>query len=399
MTCGNIQGAYSGHEVNVGWYGYKVAKNCHLRYGPGDNFESVQQLKQGERVGVQSTRNPKSIDDPPKRPTVVDNAGRHWAWVYVKEGGKVGWVKVSCVCQIHSALPWARGPRGQDFHIGLEKATRGPRTSCHGGRRNKVRVINADHVRLRYHPKGTAYHWLQKGDTVRELFRRSLDDYAVVTVINSELTKEGTRGWVRVATFAEEKVTGIDVSAHQGSVDFKKVKASGERFVICKATEGEGFVDPRFFENVKEARAAFLEVGAYHFLRPRPGRSGTAEADDFLRALKRARLGKGDIRPTVDIEVTALGAQATQIYVGQFVGALRMAGFDAMLYTFPAFMEWTRTFSTDLWIAHFGARRPTIPDPWKSYAIWQWTSGGRVPGVSGNVDRNRCPDLSRIIQR
>lgn len=397
--CGGIKGAYSGQDVNVGWYGYQTTRRCHLRYGPGDHYESVVHVPIGARIGIQSTRNPSAKDNPPKRPTHADKQGRHWAWAYTFDGRHVGWIRVACLDELVTRVPWAHGPNGKDFHVGSERATRGPRTSCHGTRRKKVRIINAPHTKIRYAPDNTAFHWLKEGDTVRELFRRSLDDYSAVIVMNSDLVEQGTRGWVKVSSFAEEKVTGIDVSNLQGHVDFMQVKGSGERFVICKASEGGDFADRTFIENVHGAQVAKLHVGAYHFLRPRTGRTGTEEASHFISRLKAARLGKGDIRPSVDVEVTALGAEATEIYVGQFVGALRMAGLDAMLYTFPSFMEWTRTFTTDLWIAHSGVRRPTIPPPWKDYAIWQYTSSGRVPGVDGNVDRDKCPDLSRIIQR
>lgn len=397
--CGNIEGAYSTQDVNVGWYGYHTSRPSNLRVGPGDNFRAIEHVGAKTRVAVQSTRNPKAIDHPPKRPPHTDERGHRWAWVHIPAVHKVGWIKVSHLQEHESTIPWARGPSGHDFHVGLEKARKGPSSSCHGARKNKIRIVDVKRARLRYAPASTAFHWLQKGDSVRELFRRSLDDYVAVVVVQSESTPIGARGWVKVTSLGGEKVTGIDVSNHQGDVDFFKVKANGERFVICKATEGEGFIDSTFHKNIRSARAAKLEVGAYHFLRPRIGRSGKDEADDFIRALKAARLGKGDIRPTVDIETTSIGATATQIYVGQFIGSLRMAGFDAMLYTFPAFMEWNRTFDTDLWIAHFGVRRPTVPKPWKDYAIWQYTSSGKVPGVKGNVDRNKCPDLSRIIQR
>lgn len=395
--CGNIQGAYSNQDVNVGWYSYKTIKNCKLRVGPGDHFPAIVELSTNKRIGIQSVRNPRALDNPAKRSTVVDSHGKHWAWSYVFDTREVGWIRVACIDPTHPSVPWAHGPGNNDFHVGLEKCKRGVKSSCHGGRKNKVRIISKPKVRLRWAPKGTAFYWLQEGDTVRELYRRSLDDYSAVVVLRSDSVPEQTRGWVRCAVLDSEKVTGIDVSSHQGAVDFHKVKESGERFVICKATEGEGFVDPLFIQNVNASRG-ILEVGAYHFLRPKPGRSGRAEADDFIRALRAAKLGKGDIRPTVDIETTTLGAGETERYVGQFVGSLRMAGFDAMLYTYPAFMEWTRTFETDLWIANYSVNRPTIPEPWHDYAIWQYTDSGVVPGVQGKVDRNKCPDLARIIQ-
>lgn len=197
---------------------------------------------------------------------------------------------------------------------------------------------------------------------------------------------------------AAQPARGIDVSVHQGAIVESRVKAAGYRFVWCKATEGEGFVDARFLTNIAGARRAGLQVGAYHFLRPRPGRTGAAEADDFIRQLRAARIGKGDLLPVVDVEVTDLArGPNTQAYVGSFARALEhKLGVRPLIYTFPAFMAWTSTLGCRLWIAHFDVARPTIPAPWRSYAAWQHSSSATVPGVSGRCDVNRCPDLRLI---
>lgn len=397
--CGNVKGAFSAQDVNIGWYAYETTRHCHLRYGPGDHFDSITTITPGRRVGIQSVRNPKAHDHPPKRPTIADAQGRHWAWAYLPAGREVGWIRAACVHEVLPKVPWAHGPTGHDFQVGMEKCQVDAPTSCAGSAKRKVRVIQAPHVKLRYAPKNTAFFWLGENDTVRELYRRSLEDYTAVVVVSSKTVPEGTRGWVRVSALSAEKATGIDVSNVQGVIDFKQVKGSGERFAICKASEGGDFVDPSFLRNVAGARMAQLEVGGYHFLRPRKGRSGRDEAEFFLHVLKVGGLGKGDIRPTVDVETTTLDVKSTELYVGQFIGTLRMAGFDAILYTYPAFIKWDWTFESDLWIANYQVPRPTIPEPWKDYVLWQYTSDGGVPGVKGKVDRDKCPDLSRIIQR
>lgn len=60
---------------------------------------------------------------------------------------------------------------------------------------------------------------------------------------------------------------GIDISAHNGTIDFGKVKKAGYDFVIIKATEGTDFKDSMFSDNLRRAREAGLKVGAYHFFR------------------------------------------------------------------------------------------------------------------------------------
>lgn len=194
---------------------------------------------------------------------------------------------------------------------------------------------------------------------------------------------------------------GIDVSVHQGTVDFAKVKQAGFSFVWIKATEGQGFVDAKFHDNVRAARRARMIPGGYHFLRPKRGRTGAQEVRDFIAALNTAGLGKGDLRPVLDVESTVLGASDTHAYVRSALKEMRRHGHRPVFYTFPTFLsaQWPDDFNelADLWIAHFNVATPTLPAPWDSFVAHQHSSTGRVPGVSGNVDLNRAPDLRRLI--
>lgn len=194
--------------------------------------------------------------------------------------------------------------------------------------------------------------------------------------------------------------SGIDVSMHQRVIDWPRVKRAGYSFAYIKATEGEAYVDPYYTRNVADATKAGVKVGAYHFLRPKPGRKGSAEADDFCRALKAAKLGPGDLIPVCDIETTALSATATEAYVEEFLNAVQATvGVRPLIYTYPSFLNgrWRSSHRAKLWIAHYGVSKPRLPAPWKSYVAWQYTSSGSVPGVSGNCDMNRAPALAQLL--
>ena len=105
---------------------------------------------------------------------------------------------------------------------------------------------------------------------------------------------------------------GFDVSSHQTRVDWGRVKSDGISFAYIKATEGTGFVDPRFGAYWAGAKAAGLPRGAYHFARPDTN-SGTtpalvtkdaqAEADSFLGV---AYPKRGDLLPVLDLERNAV---------------------------------------------------------------------------------------------
>lgn len=392
-----VRNVYNTDQVNVGWYGYETTKTARIRVGPGHHFPKLAEVKTGYRVGRQSVRNPKGLDNPPFRPVERDQWQKPWVWVYDPETKVSGWVPLS-ILKSNDKVEWAHGPEGKDFHVGFGHTRKRPKSTLHGSRRNRVKVIHAEKVAVRYAPNSTSFYYLQRGNGVRELYRRLQNDYVAVSVTSSKTCPVATRGWVDVRALAGEKTTGIDISASDGHVDYEAVRGSGEEFVIIKATEGTKTIDSGFFQNVEAARKAYLHVGAYHVLRPLRGRSGTLEADDFIRALKLAKIRSTDIRPSIKIEQSKLDRDGTEKYVGEFVGALRLAGYDALLYTYPKFLNWTKAFNTDLWISNYNVTKPSIPEPWDDYALWQYARG-KVPGIMGQVDRSKCPDLARVIQR
>nr|MDE7190383.1 hypothetical protein [Muribaculaceae bacterium] len=84
------------------------------------------------------------------------------------------------------------------------------------------------------------------------------------------------------------EVIGIDISAHNGDIDFRKVAADGISFVIIKATEGGTFKDRKFIDNLRKAREAGLKVGAYHFFRF--DTPGYMQGLNFLNSLQSRQL-------------------------------------------------------------------------------------------------------------
>jgi GH25 family lysozyme M1 (1,4-beta-N-acetylmuramidase) len=190
---------------------------------------------------------------------------------------------------------------------------------------------------------------------------------------------------------------GIDVSKYQGTIDWAQVAASGQRFVIAKATEGLSYVDPTYSTNRAGATAAGLVFGAYHFARPdlHPN-DPTGEADHFVDT---AQLGPGNIVPVLDLERsgTLTQTQLTAWVLAWLGEVLARTGVHAMVYTSPN--GWAnRTGNTTaiadagytlLWIANWFVSEPTVPaNDWQGngWAFWQYSDCGAVPGISGCVD-------------
>jgi GH25 family lysozyme M1 (1,4-beta-N-acetylmuramidase) len=202
---------------------------------------------------------------------------------------------------------------------------------------------------------------------------------------------------------------GVDISNWQGVVDFAKVKASGRQFVIAKATEGTTWTDASYARNRSAALAAGLRVTGYHFAQP-DSSAGDAvrEADHFIAVLG---LTRGMLVPVLDLERTGgLGVSAMQAWTKAFLGRIySRLGVRAMIYTsqyfWQTYMGGTTWFAANgyrsLWVASWHVTSPKMPaSNWGglSWTVWQYSSCGSVPGISGcvDVDRLKGSDFSGL---
>jgi GH25 family lysozyme M1 (1,4-beta-N-acetylmuramidase) len=184
-------------------------------------------------------------------------------------------------------------------------------------------------------------------------------------------------------------VEGIDVSHHQGTIDWSSVAHAGIKFAYIKASEGESFRDPKYAANVKAATKAGIIVGAYHFAKPSgTPRDAAGEADHFMATAKPA---KGHLLPALDLED---GGHDLTAWVFAFCDRVRAKlGRRPTIYVSPAFWEehvWPAGYFTPfgLWVAHW-VKKPRVPRPWDAWTFWQYTDRGRVGSLGGNVDRDR----------
>ena len=203
---------------------------------------------------------------------------------------------------------------------------------------------------------------------------------------------------------ASDQVKGIDVSHNNGTVDWKKIAASGIGFAFAKATEGDAFLDPQFDANYNGIQSNGIICGAYHFFRP--GKNAQAQAESFLKTVQ--ALKPVDLMPALDVEVNDNKAASDTIAGIQLWMDTVAVGLNSrpILYTSASFwnanLGGTGQFADyPLWVAHYTSDpQPNIPKGFSGYAIWQFTEQGAVSGVSGNVDLNRyngsVNDLRRL---
>ena len=208
----------------------------------------------------------------------------------------------------------------------------------------------------------------------------------------SLLTSRSSKGSAR------SSYHGIDISKHQGRINWKTVaKDRNIQFVYIKATEGASVVDRHYQKNLREARAAGLRVGSYHFFRAY--KSAREQFELFKRHVKK---GQQDLIPMVDVEETGnrqVSRQRLQRNLREFMELMKKHyGKYPLLYSQYRFYneklapEFNRYF---IFIARYGKREPVLKGGGK-YNIWQYSERGRIKGIEGYVDLDRFANGTTI---
>ena len=200
------------------------------------------------------------------------------------------------------------------------------------------------------------------------------------------LTKGGLTGREKTPLLAGYSVHGIDVSAYQGRIDWRTVARNRVRFAFIKASEGATLRDQRFARNWREARAAGVLRGAYHYFQP--NRGGQTQADLFARTVP---LAPGDLPPVLDVE--AANFHDVAVLRREVARWLRLIeahyGVRPILYSNHSFYKRHLAGHFDdypLWLAHYEVARPSLPR--SKWIIWQHSDESHVPGIRGVVDFN-----------
>lgn len=186
---------------------------------------------------------------------------------------------------------------------------------------------------------------------------------------------------------------GIDISKHNGAVNWAQVKADGVQFAILRAGYGKeaSQKDTQFEANYAGCKAHGIPCGAYWYsyaATPAEARQEAAVCLSFLR-------GKTFAFPIYfDIEeqkVLAQGKTACTAIAKAFLETVEKAGYFVGIYSSKSHLEscFTEELRTRyaVWVAHYGVEKTTYHG---QYGIWQKSSTGKVSGIRGNVDMNEC---------
>lgn len=226
---------------------------------------------------------------------------------------------------------------------------------------------------------------------------------------NLELDNNGRIGYLVDGAIASK--TGVDVSSHQGSIDWQAVAADGIDFAMIRVgnrgyTEGTIAVDEMFEENLEGANVAGLQVGVYFFSQAITPEEAREEALFVLDQLDGRAL---DMPIVFDHEPITTGTEGrandvsgetlTQC-VDAFCETVEAAGYDSMVYgnrkdmarisTVNGSEEAAEALSQAIggrkvWLAQYDSTQPTAPF---DFAMWQYTNKGSVAGIQTTVDLN-----------
>ncbi|WP_405998537.1 lysozyme [Streptomyces sp. NBC_00829] len=216
------------------------------------------------------------------------------------------------------------------------------------------------------------------------------------------LAHDGQGGLPRENRVAQTE--GVDVSSHQGNVNWSALWTSGVKWAYVKATEGTYYKNPYFTQQYTGSYNVGMIRGTYHFATP-DTTTGTAQADYFVdNGGGWSRDGK-TLPGALDIEWNPYGdacfgktPSAMVTWIRDFLTRYKArTGRDAVIYT--ATTWWSQCTgnyagfgaSNPLWIARYDTTPGTLPAGWGVHTLWQYTSSGPTVGdhdrFNGALDR------------
>jgi len=257
---------------------------------------------------------------------------------------------------------------------------------------------------------------LTEGNTMVEALRPLYKDELVV-VSGGKFNFVPIKENLKKNTYSEENLTihenglydyvledgtnakkGIDVSKHQGKIDWKKVAADGVEFAFIRVGlrgygTGEIVADSQFEANVKGAKQNGIKVGVYFFTQAINEEEAVEEATFVLEQIAPYDI---ELPIVIDVEkVSDSSARMNQISVQQrtlntiaFCDTIAEKGYEPMIYhnmEMAALMiDMEALEDYNKWFAYYNGDMYYPYD----YKVWQYSESGHVNGISGKVDLN-----------
>lgn len=182
-------------------------------------------------------------------------------------------------------------------------------------------------------------------------------------------------------------LNGIDIASWQQGIDLSQVPCD---FVICKATQGTGYVNPDYNRAIKQADSLGKLTGVYHYIDGTV--SAHAEAEHFINVVKN-RIGKSIL--CLDWESEQNQAWGNLNYLDAVTKEVyNKTGVHPLIYASLSVYPWdlAKDNNCGTWVAQYADMEPTgyQSEPWNNFdcTIRQYSGTGRLPGYNGNLDLN-----------
>lgn len=188
---------------------------------------------------------------------------------------------------------------------------------------------------------------------------------------------------------------GVDVSKHNGAVNWGQVAASGMKFAFIKVGSTYSGVDPNFASNITNAQAAGLKTGVYLYSYATTPEAAANEANLVLQWIDNYTINYPVVFDIEDKCHKSLSQQQLIDIVNAFCSVIDAAGYYPMVYSNKnMFTEKLSTVGWDKWVAQYNKSLEYN----NNVGFWQYTGSGKLNGFGGNVDLNyQYKDYNSVI--
>lgn len=204
-------------------------------------------------------------------------------------------------------------------------------------------------------------------------------------------------------TYEDEAVytmSGIDVSVHQGVIDWQAVAADGVDFAILQAgyrgySDGDLGEDEQFRANFAGARAAGIPIGVYFFSQATTEEEAREEARFTLELLQGETLEHPVFFDWERVDAEGVRTEAVTgdmvtAFAEAFCETIEAEGYEAGIYfnqnDVYTLVDLSKLLDYPLWMAQYR----TVPDFFYDFSYWQYTDQGSISGIAAPVDLNVC---------
>lgn len=187
-------------------------------------------------------------------------------------------------------------------------------------------------------------------------------------------------------------VKGVDVSHHNGNLNWKQLKNEGVTFAYIKSTEGTSHLDTKYSENYEHAKQADVKIGTYHFYTF--GLDGALQAKHFIR---HSTVSSTDLIPAIDVEHSPTNRYSNdKDYIQNVIDELLKLEAELYAYFGKRPLIYTNKDCHKLYIENNFPENyiwmsdlhnePQVKDD--NWIVWQFSHTGKIDGINTEIDLN-----------